>query len=237
VAPSRTIIDYPAHQSSHFIITNTCDEAIRLSAEAVFFELDSPALEAGTLLEKTSTHIDDLTPYLWISPRVLNLKPGESRHIRLSLKIPPTLAEGDYRAHILLKTLDTKRSQEETEPGVALHLTMNVETAVAVYAHLGTPHLDTTSPPSITHHCYTRNDKLFIEAINHSNYNLEGTVGLWDGAKKITEKITETPWLHYRNSKKTHSFDLAHLPLPLSKNLAIKITSTDGSVFVCAPKD
>lgn len=47
----------------------------------------------------------DLTPYLQFSPRELNIPPGVERRIRFIVRLPPSLADGEYRAVVFTENL------------------------------------------------------------------------------------------------------------------------------------
>lgn len=54
----------------------------------------------------------DLTPYLQFSPRELEVPPGVSRRVRLIVRFPPSLPEGEYRSVIFTENLKEVVSED-----------------------------------------------------------------------------------------------------------------------------
>lgn len=140
VAPGRVDFDLARPVTQSFIITNNGDNKIRLSIEPVYFAIDSKSLAAGEPLDKAHADKDDLRQYIRVSPRTLSLRPGQRRDIRISVRTPADLAEGDYRAHLLVRMLETAITQtlaNESDNGIGMKINIKMETAVAIYGHKG----------------------------------------------------------------------------------------------------
>ncbi len=180
VAPGRVDIDLSRPKTQSFIITNDGDERIRLSIEPVYFAVDSKSLAAGSPIGIHKPGYDDLHKFIRVSPRALSLSPGQRRDIRISVRAPGDLLEGDYRAHLLVKMIEnatTLISGETSDEGsVGMRLNIKMETGVALYGHKG------DREPKIDFICNTDpKGHLQIQANNTS-------VWLFDGWIRIYEK-------------------------------------------------
>jgi hypothetical protein len=81
-------------------IRNTSDRVFRARIYAEPFTYDR---ETGFKALKSSP--TDLRPYLQFSPQEINLPPGALRRVRMTVKLPTTLPEGEYRAMIFTEPL------------------------------------------------------------------------------------------------------------------------------------
>lgn len=60
----------------------------------------------------------DLTPFLTFSPREVVIEPGQTRRIRLVSQFLPGTPSGEYRAVILIKSLEEITTQGQTSGGI-----------------------------------------------------------------------------------------------------------------------
>ncbi|PCJ17135.1 MAG: hypothetical protein COB04_09245 [Gammaproteobacteria bacterium] len=142
VAPGRVMFDLSRPKTQSFIITNNGDEAIRLNIKVVYFSVDSSSLGIGFPLNEETAKIEDLKPYLRVSPPRLSLKPGQRRDIRISIRPPSSLTEGTYRSHLLVSMMEVAETITDLNPSegsgdVGMHLSLKMETAVAIYGEKG----------------------------------------------------------------------------------------------------
>ena len=68
------------------------------------------------------------------SPRQVTLKPGERQHIRLALRRPKDLDEGEYRSHLVFQAQPDKNKMAKSK-GIQLH--MNLAFAIPVIVREG----------------------------------------------------------------------------------------------------
>ncbi len=104
VAPSRLILE-GSKRSGELYLINTTDEPGHYELSFVFFGMKPD----GDLFQKD---LKDLTPtdhfagdLLRFSPRELDLNGGESQVVRFRLRLPAELPEGEYRAHIFIRSV------------------------------------------------------------------------------------------------------------------------------------
>jgi P pilus assembly chaperone PapD len=81
-------------------ISNTSNSVFRARIYAEPFTYDR---ENGFKVLTTSPN--DLRPYLRFSPQELNLPPGELRRVRMTVKLPANLPDGEYRVMIFTEPL------------------------------------------------------------------------------------------------------------------------------------
>lgn len=104
VAPSRLILE-GSKRSGELYLINSSDEPGHYELSFVFFGMKPD----GDLFQKD---LKDLTPedhfagdLLRFSPRELDLNGGESQVVRFRLRLPANLPEGEYRAHIFIRSV------------------------------------------------------------------------------------------------------------------------------------
>ncbi|WP_100641933.1 molecular chaperone [Alteromonas facilis] len=64
------------------------------------------------------------------APRQVTLKPGERQVIKLSLRRPRDLTDGEYRSHLLLKAIPPEKNA--VEEGVAINMVMSFAVPISV---------------------------------------------------------------------------------------------------------
>ena len=77
------------------------------------------------------------SPMLRFAPRQVTLKPGERQVIKLALRRPRDLAEGEYRSHLLFKALPSPREEGGNSAGTSMKINMTVSFAVPVSVQQG----------------------------------------------------------------------------------------------------
>lgn len=76
------------------------------------------------------------SPMLRFAPRQVTLKPGERQLIKVSLRRPRDLADGEYRSHLLFKSLPPSPEKTETQ-GTSMRINMVMSFAVPVSVQQG----------------------------------------------------------------------------------------------------
>lgn len=71
---------------------------------------------------------------LRFSPRQVTLKPGERQTIKMALRRPQGLKEGDYRSHLLFKALapEAKAESDSNNPSMAINIVLSFAIPVVV---------------------------------------------------------------------------------------------------------
>ena len=121
-----------------FIVRNTGKSKIRLRLAPIYYSINSKSMKMGIPLNNKI--VDDISKNLMISPRILSLRPGQKRTVRVAYRKKAKLAPGDYRAHVLIRSVDPikqKVKPDSSSKGISLNLEIKLQTAIAVYVHSG----------------------------------------------------------------------------------------------------
>ncbi|MBL4865314.1 MAG: hypothetical protein JKY67_02935 [Pseudomonadales bacterium] len=204
VAPGRVDFDLTRPKTESFIITNNGDGKIRLSIKPTYFAIDSKALALGTSLRPETAEIENLTGFIRVSPRTLSLQPGQKRNIRISLRPPKGLLEGDYRTHLLVSMLEAAqvvKTSNDNPDMLGMELSIKMETGVAIFGHKGerSPILDvacTTDPET--------NALAFI-INNTSIWRFDGMIEVFPSTGSTETPLLTEHIVSYRESRNESS--------------------------------
>lgn len=211
VSPGVLKFDLTNVKTQTFIVMNTGKERVRLIVKPIYFELNSRFLAAGDPLPGNEDKQDDLTPYLVVSPRVVSLKPGQKRTIRVSVNPISNPLPGDYRAHLLVKTLkQDQKKDSDANQGISIQLGVDMETALAVYARNGEGEI-----PLEATCAKTAEGKLELAISNKSPWRFSGWMELGDPSGK-------TPPLMVRLVSLRQSLRKFYLNPPFPPSLTVK---------------
>ena len=203
VAPGVIEFNLKKHQTKSFIVSNSGDERIRLIVRPIYFAIDSKSLRAGIAIDPETANQDDLTKAILISPRVMVLSPGQKRTVRISIRTKKELSPGDYRTHLLISTMEGRKSVSDQSAsssgteGMSIDLNIRMETAIAIYGRVG------TADTKLDWRCGKNSQGIFfVQTINQSNWNFRGWLGIY-GPEENSELITEVRLVSLRNSVRT----------------------------------
>jgi hypothetical protein len=83
----------------------------------------------------------DFSKHVFFSPRQVSLSPSGKQNVRLSLRRPADLPEGEYHAHLKMQRVGTPEtmigSREPKEGGITIGVGVNVGYAVPVFVRVG----------------------------------------------------------------------------------------------------
>lgn len=78
------------------------------------------------------------------SPRQVTLKPGERQHIRLAVRKPKGLTQGEYRSHLVFEAQPDRREQENNAKEQAeMKIYINLAFSIPIIIRQGDLHTDT----------------------------------------------------------------------------------------------
>lgn len=202
VAPGRVDFDLNRPTTQSFIITNNGDGPIRLSIEPIYLAIDSKSMAAGEHLKPETAALEDLTQYVKVSPRRLSLNPGQRRDIRISLRPPANITDGDYRTHLLVSMMEVARTIKNDvndENAVGMELNIKMETAVAVYGHKGErqPKLD------VGCNIEDASKQLNLSIVNPSVWRFDGFIQVFKSNGPTDKPLYENRLISLRESKKS----------------------------------
>tara|TARA_R110001583_G_C5654777_1_gene409108 strand:+ start:1114 stop:1947 length:834 start_codon:yes stop_codon:yes gene_type:complete len=91
----------------------------------------------ATLIGAQANEINKASPMIRFSPKQVTLAPNERQVIRLGLRKPKNLADGEYRSHLLLKALPVKKKKDESQTGLGVNLKLRMSYSLPVLIKQG----------------------------------------------------------------------------------------------------
>lgn len=163
IAPLR-VITAEANTTQKFLVSNTGDKPIRVRISPSF--IATPMAEYQTRHNNMTSEMEDLTPFLRVSPPVISkLMPNERKIVRLRIaELPNSYEKGEYRTHLKFtqEVIRKVNSPANNNDSISFDLTMLVNSSIPIYYQKK----DSTPQPKAVIQC--SNNKLKI--INNSRY-------------------------------------------------------------------
>ncbi|MBI3992704.1 MAG: hypothetical protein HY342_05485 [Candidatus Lambdaproteobacteria bacterium] len=137
VSPSRFEFSIEQRYTNFFTITNNSADPVRVRIYPRFVAFD----ENGRAVERDNDP-HDLGAWLVFNPRQVALLPRQRRVIRFSVRPPPNLTPGEYRAVVFFEELPSapptlEKKEEEPPQGVGLTLSLLTRLGVTLYGRVG----------------------------------------------------------------------------------------------------
>jgi len=194
VAPGKIMFNPKNKETKTLIVTNTGDESIRLELDIEYLGIDR--LKMGKYLKDGVEDSDDISKNIRVSPKRLNLKPGQRRDVRVQLGPIKNVREGDYRAHLVVKMLENAETQkiDSLSTEMSMKLNIKMETAVALYAREGVYSNDMKIS------CLDNNKEFALKLDNNSEYKFDGYIKIQDEE--------DTAYVQLRESTRTINLPL-----------------------------
>lgn len=213
VAPTHVDLNCNRVQTASFVATNTGDKTIHLRITPECYTTGSEALNIGKDLHPKTAQRVCINQNMLISPRAISLSPGQKRTVRVSVRPPQDLRDGDYRAHLLFSMLENAGNYQQQGQGADGHqLNMNMkimfEMAVAVMCKRG------TGSAKLTTHYQPKTKTLILT--NKTPWRYRGDLKLY--ADHDRKPIKTVPLIVLRESQQ--EIDLKDLPRPQREWLA-----------------
>lgn len=218
VAPTSAEIDLKKPNTVSFVVVNNGDNRIRVSASPIFFPVGSKFMPPMESIVNEKEDRDDLSKYMVVSPKVVSLKSGERRTIRVSIRPSVELSEGEYRAHVLFSTIDIERSasvrrKKKDGDGFSMSMSFKTETGVVIYGSKG------KGSSKMDAKCYLIKDKTKIKIINSGLWRFDGWLTIYDPNNRNKKLVEEKVFLT-RQSKQ--DVLLNWVPFGDQKNIKIE---------------
>ncbi|MFH1223404.1 MAG: fimbria/pilus periplasmic chaperone [Pseudomonadota bacterium] len=180
IAPTRmeTGLEKPSTES--FVVKNNSTDNIKMSITPDVFDT------------KGITTKYDISKYININPKMIKLKAGQSRTVRVSLRPDAQLkkGKGEYYARIFFKTVEKEqkgpKKPKKEEPNVLqmdINLVFNV--SIPVYGSLG------KGTSEMKAECETeKDDTLKIKVTNAGLWRFDGSIVLYgkDGKTELAKE-------------------------------------------------
>lgn len=115
IAPTRVVFE-DRDRTEELVLFNRGEQDVTYRISLIAMEMD----EDGGLDRIDDEPSDDLQlahELLRFAPRQVHLEPGESQRIRMSVRKPAELDEGEYRSHLLFQAVPEARDDTDPETG------------------------------------------------------------------------------------------------------------------------
>lgn len=141
VAPTRLVL--ADNSGGEVVISNKGDSSATYRISLVLRRMDLDgrlvAIDEAEASPEEAAAIDILT----YAPRRITLASQESRTVRIGVRAPSTLPPGEYRAHLLFRSVPdaadpTMSTETETADGMSIRLTPIYGVAIPVIVRVGT---------------------------------------------------------------------------------------------------
>ncbi len=149
ITPSQVVFQ-DRDRFGSVILVNTGDEVRTYDVEWMFFKMIDGAAGNYEVVDSPPGEFD-LSKYIIFSPRRVTLAPGASQKIKLALRRPSKIPEGDYHAHLKF-ALDPrapedvverqKKDIETVEGSSGAAVSINVSYSIPVVLVSGKPEVD-----------------------------------------------------------------------------------------------
>jgi hypothetical protein len=224
VAPTSAEISMKKPTTMSFVVTNNGDEVIRIAIAPIYFEVGSKFMPPSAPLVPKTTKDDNITPFMVISPKVLSIRPGDQRTVRVSIRPGSDLAPGEYRGHVLFSMLDianTIGKKAKKGEGMSMVLNFKSETAVVIYGSVGSGVADLKTTCSLA-----KNGNLKVKITNSGKWRFDGWMRIYDpksNKKLVEDKVFMTresmkdSTLNWKPKDATKPLDISWVPLDEKK--------------------
>ena len=128
ISPSRVVLE-GRDRSAELTLYNQSDETLtyrivfrrlEMTPQGQFRELDAQA---------PGKFVDAFVRY---SPRQVSLGPGESQKVRLMVRAPANLGDGEYRSHLTFQALPTPGETEHPTSSNSIDVSLKMRTSVSL---------------------------------------------------------------------------------------------------------
>jgi len=147
VSPTRAVLD-ERNRSTQITLLNTTSETRTYQIE--WQELRQTEIGTYEAIEEPGPQFHIASPMLRHSPRRVTIAPGSYQRIRLRLRAPADLADGEYRSHLLMKRVAnsdvqalnmTPGQNPQGSPGgkVSVQFHVNLSFSIPVIVRKGRP--------------------------------------------------------------------------------------------------
>ncbi|MEI6093027.1 MAG: hypothetical protein WCQ47_05010 [bacterium] len=175
ISPPITDVSIDRPQNISFLVVNKGEEQLKMSISLMYFPVDSKFMPKAKAIDPETTKNDDLSQYIDFNPKVLSIKPGQQKTVRVSVHPSQGLADGEYRAHLNFKVLDmektnnTKNVTNTTKSNALMNITFKKEIAAVIYGSKGTGYAKLSTK------CSTLKDgKVKVTVTNSGKWRFKG---------------------------------------------------------------
>jgi P pilus assembly chaperone PapD len=220
IAPTRLEVKLEKGQTTEsFVVVNQSNDKLKVGIEAISFGANdvSPANEKKT----------DISKYISINPKVVNLAAGKSRVIRITVRPDQELKKnkGEYYARLLFKTLEKeKREINKKKNGGPKDVAMEVD---LLYGTVG------DGAPEIKTECFIDKNGPKIRLTNSGLWRFDGNITLF--SKNRQSELAKERVMMIRETKREIALKIK--PELLKDPVTLELSSIDKKKPVKALND
>lgn len=186
VLPSRVLLDKNRYMTLTLVNRGVEEGSYRLYMRNI------RTTENGEFVEITEAGPGDLfaDKMISFSPRRVTVPGQNKQDIRVVVRKPKNLADGEYRSHLVFRSLPKQASvldSESIEKQVSVSITPVIEVSIPVIVRQGDLH---ATPTLIDATLVTQEDKseqIKVTLEREGNRSLYGSIQVWDGENLLAE--------------------------------------------------
>lgn len=186
VLPSRVLLDKNRYTTLTLVNRGIEEGRYRLYMRNI------RTTESGEFVEITEAGPGDLfaDKMISFSPRRVTVPGQNKQDIRVVVRKPKNLADGEYRSHLVFRSLPKQESvldSENIKNEVSVSITPVVEVSIPVIVRQGNLH---ATPTLVDASLVTRKDKaeqIKVTLEREGNRSLYGSIQVWDGENLLAE--------------------------------------------------
>jgi hypothetical protein len=210
VFPTRLTIESRA-RTGVFNLRHIGNKTTRYRISPVFYKMGDDGslqkVEKPTLADK---YAGDMVIY---SPRMISLEPGKEQVVRIQVRRPVDLQEGEYRMHLQFETFDDVDAQEvgsgsDAEKGVNMSLKAHRAIAVPILVQQG----QVNAALEMKNPAVNANSQLTMTLEKTGNRSAYGDLTVEYKAGTEWQPLSELRGVAVYNDKRSISIPLANIP-------------------------
>lgn len=194
ISPLRIVLE-GRNRSAEVMLLNLSKQTNTYRLGWIYNKMD----ESGhyTKIKETLSPEMDVAKYVVFSPRQVSIPPSGRQKIRLSLRRPPELPDGEYRAHLVFQKLPGENSKasapDDPKRGVSLNMEVLVGFSIPVIVRIGEydSSAEITNPHFISAaQSKTGKPQIGMTLKRTGKYSTLGKITIhWDGSDKPDGRI------------------------------------------------
>ncbi|MBE0457640.1 fimbria/pilus periplasmic chaperone [Pseudoalteromonas sp. KG3] len=140
-----------------------------------------------TLLEPTAT---SLSPMTRLSPKQMRLAPGEKQTVKIAIRKPKQLADGEYRSHLLFQTLPNENPNSTSSIKINMIMSYSIPVVLRQNAKIPTVEIEQVQ---VVQNPINQRPELKLKLIRDSDFSSYGKLSAYyqSNTNDKLEKIAE----------------------------------------------
>ncbi|MCX6111906.1 MAG: fimbria/pilus periplasmic chaperone [Proteobacteria bacterium] len=176
IAPTRLEVKLEGQATESFVVVNQSADKLKIGIEPIPFGASGVSAESAA---KT-----DISKYISINPKVINLAAGKSRVVRVTVRADQEVKKkkGEYYARLLFKTIEKEKREitkkkEKAPKDVSMVVDLIFNVSIPVYGTVG------SGTPEIKTECFIDKEGPKVRLINSGLWRFDGNLVLYSKNK------------------------------------------------------